>query len=107
MSTSKPEVNSLSAFSLLALLKFRIFANGFKRLLRRSKIEFATLVLFLLAAEAGLFFFFYYSFRFFSKQEPFGSILIDESFFLFNFSLFIMFVISSGVSAFSSLFLSR
>ena len=74
---------------------------------RRSRIEFSTLVIFLIAASAGLFVFFYQSFRFFAKQEPFGPILIDETLYLFNFSLFVMFLISSGVSAFASLFRSN
>ena len=87
-------------------LKFQIFLNGFRSLKKRSQFEFFTLILFLLAAAAALFFFFWQSFRFFKNQEPFGPILIDESFYLFNFALFIMLFISSAVSSYTSLFVS-
>ena len=96
----------MNRFTLLVSLKFHSFLNTGRRMRSRSRIEFATLLLFLFAAAAGLFAFFFQSFRFFSKQEPFGPILIDETLYLFNFSIFVMFLISSGVSAFASLFRS-
>jgi ABC-2 type transport system permease protein len=96
----------MNTLNILIDLKATIVKNSFKRLHKKSKIEFATLVFFFLLAAFGLFCFFYYSFRFFQKQEPFGPILIDEAFYLFNFALFVMFLISSGVSAYTSLFRS-
>ncbi len=96
----------MNRFYLLLQLKFTSFLNTGRRMRSRSRIEFFTLILFLIAAAAGLFVFFFQSFRFFSKQEPFGPVLIDETLYLFNFSIFIMFLISSGVSAFASLFRS-
>lgn len=96
----------MSPLKLLFELKATLIRNGIHRLIRRSKIELATLVFFFAAACAGLFFFFYKSFRFFHSQEPFGPILIDETFYLFNFALFMMLLISSAVSAYTSLFRS-
>lgn len=97
----------MNRFTLLVSLKLHSFLNTGKRLQSRSRLEFGTLIFFLMAAAGGLFVFFFQSFRFFSKQEPFGPILIDETLYLFNFSIFIMFLISSGVSAFASLFRSN
>ena len=97
----------MNHLGLLLGLKFTAVRNGFKRLWERSRFELATLILFLGAAGGGLFFFFFQSFRFFKSQEPFGPILIDESFYLFNFALFVMFFISSAVSAYAALFASR
>ncbi len=91
---------------LLFQLKLAIARNGFKSLLRRSRFELASLVIFSAGACAALFVFFFQSFRFFRSHEPFGPILIDESFYLFNFALFVMILISSGVSAYTSLFRS-
>jgi len=92
--------------SILVELKFSILKNAFYKLRRRSKVEFFTLILFFLGAAGGLFLFFYQSFRFFRNYEPFGPILIDETLYLFNFALFVMLLISSGVSAFMALFRS-
>ncbi len=97
----------MNKFGILVQLKLTSFLNAGRRMRRRSGIEFATLLIFMSAAACGLFFFFYQSFRFFSQQEPFGPILIDETLYLFNFSIFVMFLISSGVSAFASLFRSH
>src|SRR3989338_3356718 len=97
----------MNRFHLLLQLKFNAFLNTGRRMHSRSRMEFATLLLFLIGVAACFFSFFLQSFRFFSKQEPFGPILIDESLYLFNFSIFIMFLISSGVSAFASLFRSN
>ncbi len=95
-----------SPLFLLFGLKARIARNGLSQLLQRSKVELATLLFFFAGACAGLFVFFYQSFRFFRSHEPFGPILIDEAFYLFNFALFVMILISSGVSAYTSLFRS-
>lgn len=94
--------------SFLELLGIRLvlIRNGFRRLAKRSKLELGTLAFFFLAAAAALFFFFFQSFRFFRSQEPFGPILIDETFYLFNFALFVMLLVSSAVSAYTSLFRS-
>ncbi len=91
---------------ILFEIKAACAKNGLRRLLSKSRVELFTLVFFFAAACAGLFFFFYQSFRFFHSQEPFGPILIDETFYLFNFALFTMLLISSAVSAYSSLFRS-
>ena len=96
-----------SPFRLLLELKFTLLKNSFRSLFKRSKIELATLIFFFTAAAGGLFYFFFRSFLFFKTQEPFGPILLDETFYLFNFAIFVMLLISSGVSAYSSLFRSR
>lgn len=88
-------------------LKFALARNSFRRLREKSPLEFITLIVFLLLAGGGLFVFFYYSFNFFKNQEPFGPILLNETFYLFNFALFIMLLISSGVSAYAALFQSK
>lgn len=97
----------MGIFRILFELKWTALKNSFLSLRRRSKVEFAALLVFFTAAAAGLFFFFYFGFRFFRGQEPFGPILIDETLYLFNFALFIMLLISSGVSAYASLFQSK
>lgn len=88
-------------------LKFVIFKNSILKLFRRSKLEFLILFLFIAGGGTGLFYFFQKSFNFFQQQKPFGPILLDETFYLFNFTLFIMLLISSGVSAFATLFKSK
>ena len=95
-----------NSFQLLCGLKWATVKNSFRRLKSRSTVELLTLTVFLLGAGAGLFAFFFYGFRFFASQEPFGPILIDETFFLFNFALFVMLFISSAVSAYTSLYRS-
>lgn len=96
----------MNAFFLLFEFKQAMIRNNFRKMFSRSKFEFFSLVFFFIAAAAGLFFFFLKSFRFFEGQEPFGPILIDETFYLFNFAVFTMLLISSGVSAYTSLFRS-
>ncbi|MDP3920975.1 MAG: hypothetical protein Q8R76_09260 [Candidatus Omnitrophota bacterium] len=91
----------------LAGLKVTLITNAFRSLKKRSRFEFMVLAVFFVAAAAGLYFFFHFSFRFFRAQEPFGPILIDETFYLFTFSLFVMLLISSSVSSYTSLFRSR
>ncbi len=91
---------------LLILLKLTLVKNSARRLWKRSKAEALTLVFFFILAATGLFFFFHASFRFFRAQEPFGPILIDETFYLFTFALFFMLFISSAVSAYAALFRS-
>ena len=92
--------------SILIQLKLTELKNSFRRLRTRSPLEVLTLVVFLLGAGFGLFILFSKSFQFFQGQKPFGPILIDECFYLLNFTLFVMLLISSGVSAYSSLFKS-
>lgn len=99
-------MEALATLRILIELKLAIVRNTVRRLTRRSKLEFFTLLFFLIAAAGGLFFFFYHSFRFFSGHEPFGPLLMEETFYLFNFALFVMLLISSGVSAYTSLFRS-
>ncbi len=91
----------------LLVLKLTLLKNGFHSLRRRSPLEFIVLIVFFFAAGFGLFYFFYQSFRFFNSQEPFGPILIDETFYLFNLALFAMLFISSAVSSYASLFQSK
>lgn len=93
---------------LLPLLAMRLtmVKNVLRRYKQRSPLEALTLALFLLAAGIGLFFFFFHGFKFLRSQEPFGPLLINETFFLFNFTLFLMLFISSAVSAYASLFRS-
>jgi hypothetical protein len=88
-------------------LKQATLRNAFRSLVRRSRIELATLVFFILLAGGGLFFFFFYGFRFFKGHEPFGPILINETFYLFNLALFVMLFISAGVSSYVSLYESK
>lgn len=97
----------MNAFGILFQLKLALLKNAAARLFQKSKLEFATFIFFFIFAGAGLFMFFFASFSFFSRQEPFGTILIDETFYLFNFALFSMLLISSGVSAYASLYRSR
>ncbi|MBI3306295.1 MAG: hypothetical protein HYZ84_00610 [Candidatus Omnitrophica bacterium] len=97
----------MNNFSLLCGLKLRTFRNGFHQLRRRSPFELILLIAFFVCGSIGLFAFFFYSFRFFHSQEPFGPILIDETFYLFTFALFVMLFISSAVSSYTSLFRSR
>jgi len=87
-------------------LKLTAARNRLVRLRSRSRTESVTLVFFFLLLGAGLFFFFLHSFRFFARQETFGPILIDETFYLFTFAVFVMLFISSGVSGYTSLFRS-
>lgn len=96
----------MNAFLLLFQIKQAMLRNTLRQRFKRSKFEFFSLIFFFLAATGGLFLFFLKSFRFFEGQEPFGPILIDETFYLFNFAVFTMLLISSGVSAYSSLFRS-
>ena len=96
----------MNTFLLLFQIKRSMVRNNFRKMFKRSKFEFFSLAFFFIAAAAGLFLFFLKSFRFFEGQEPFGPILIDETFYLFNFAVFTMLLISSGVSAYSSLFRS-
>lgn len=96
----------ISPFSILLQMKRSMIRNNFRKMFKRSKFEFFSLGIFFTAVSVGLFFFFLKSFRFFQGQEPFGPILIDETFYLFNFAVFTMLLISSGVSAYSSLFRS-
>jgi len=91
----------------LILLKLCMVKNTLKRIKNRSMLELPTLTFFLLLAGYGLFLFFDHSFRFFRGHEPFGSLLIDQSFFLFNMALFLMLMISAGTSAYTSLFRSK
>ena len=96
----------MTHLKFLIELKLIILKNSFLRLKRRSRLELAVLILFFLSAAALLFLFFFQSFRFFRGQEPFGPILLDETFCLFNFALFIMLFISSAVSSYTALFRS-
>ncbi|HTL46707.1 MAG TPA: hypothetical protein VL688_01455 [Verrucomicrobiae bacterium] len=96
----------MKKLGLLLELKATAVKNTFQRLRLRSRVEFFTLIFFFGLLGAGLFFFFFFSFRFFSRQEPFGPILLDETFYLFTFALFVMLLISSAVSAYTSLFRS-
>lgn len=93
-------------FTTLIALKLTILRNSFLRLRKKSKAEFYTLIAFFAAAAAGLYFFFLWSFSFFNSQDPFGPILIEETFYLFTFAIFIMLLISSAVSSHTSLFRS-
>lgn len=97
----------MSAFSVLFQLKLTLLQNTLRRLQKKSPFELLTLIFFLILAGAGLFYFFFVSFRFFKSQEPFGPILITETFYLLNFTLFIMLLISSAVSAYAGLFQSK
>ena len=97
----------MGIFKILLGLKLRIISNSVKSLQKRSRFEFFILIFFFLLASWGLFVFFYQSFRFFKGQEPFGPILIDETFYLFNFAVFMMLFISSAVSSYASLFKSK
>lgn len=92
---------------ILLHIKWQMIANVFRKLHTRSRFELFTLVFFFFAAAGGLFLFFFHAFRFFNSQEPFGPILIDETFYLFSLTLFVMLVISSGVSAYTSLYRSQ
>lgn len=96
----------MNHLSLLIGLKLRMVKNAFRKLRTRSRLEFITLFLFMMGTGLGLFLFFHTSFRFFNSQEPFGPILIDETFYLFTFTLFLMLLISTGVSSYASLYRS-
>lgn len=87
-------------------LKVTLLKNGFLKLLKKSRLELAVLVVFLAGTAAGLYALFSWSLRFFHSQEPFGPVLIDETFYLFTFALMLMLFISSAVAAYSSLFRS-
>lgn len=97
----------MNNFFLLLKLKFAISRNSLRRLCRRSPLELTALIVFFIGGSIALFLFFYFSFRFFNSQEPFGPILIDETFYLFTFALSLMLFISSAVSSYTSLFRSR
>jgi hypothetical protein len=97
----------MSNLGILFELKRATLRNSVKRLVQRSKIELVTLFLFVILAGGGLFAFFHYGFTFFKGHEPFGPILINETFYLFNFALFVMLFISAGVSAYTALFESK
>lgn len=96
----------MANLGLLLELKWTTVRNAFRSLHKRSRLEFATLVLFFIAAAVALFLFFHYSFHFFRSQEPFGRILMDETFYLFTFALFFMLLVSSAVSSYASLYRS-
>lgn len=96
----------MNGLGLLLQVKCVILRNAFRKRLKRSPLEFATLLLFFIAVIAGLFFLFRYCFLFFQRQEPFGPILVDEMFYLLAFALFVMIFISAAVSAYTSLYRS-
>ncbi len=96
----------MNPLTILIGLKLQIVSNIFRKMRSHARLELLTLLLFLIAAGTGLFFLFYHSFHFFEQQKPFGSILIDECFYLFNFMIFVMLLISSGISAYASLYKS-
>src|SRR3989338_3337651 len=100
--SEKPALESASSeeaskflFHLRLLLEFKycILKNSFVRMRTKSPAELATVVTFFVGAGAALFAFFHYSFRFFRSQEPFGPLLIDETFYLFGFALFFMLLV--------------
>ncbi len=91
---------------LLLQIRWLAFRNSFHRLRQKSQSQFFVLLLFFAGTGAGLFFFFFHSFRFFESQEPFGPILLDETFYLLNFTLFLMLFISTAISSYASLFKS-
>lgn len=97
----------MNSFGILFQLKLTLLRNALGRLGKKSPSELITLIVFFIIAGTGLFYFFFLSFRFFKGQEPFGPILITETFYLLNFTLFVMLLISSGVSAYASLFQSK
>ncbi len=97
----------MNSFAILFQLKLALLKNAFQRLKNKSLFELVTLIFFFIIAGIGLFYFFFQSFRFFKGQEPFGPILITETFYLLNFTLFTMLFISSSVSAYASLFQSK
>ncbi len=99
--------NAPNAFDILLQLKLTTLKNSMRSVARRSVFEFFTLVLFILVAGGGLFSFFFYGFKFFKGHEPFGPILMNETFYLFNLALFVMLLISSGVSSYTALFESQ
>ncbi len=94
-------------FSVLFEIKLATVKNGFNRLRQKSFSELLTLFIFFALTGGGLFYFFNQSFGFFKNQEPFGPILITETFYLFNFTLFMMILISSGVSSYVALYQSK
>ena len=91
-------------FPLLLEMKASGLRNIFLRMAGKSRTEFVTLAFFFPVLAFGLFVFFLQAFLFFGKQETFGAILIDETFYLFTFALFVMLLISTGVSSYTSLF---
>lgn len=93
-------------WNCLLELKLTLIKNAFNKLRKKSPLEFIVLCFFFAVLASALFFFFLFGFKFFEKQEPFGRILVDETFFLFNFGLFVMLLISSAVSVYNSLFKS-
>ena len=97
----------MHSLSILFGLKLTMLRNAARRLRNKAPVELGTLIVFFLLAGGGLFAFFYYGFRFFKGQEPFGPILIEETFYLLNFALFTMLLISSGVAAYGTLFESK
>lgn len=96
----------MNSLGTIFVLKLSIARNAFKSVRRRSAFLFFALLFFFGAAAFGFFWFFLQSFRFFAGQEPFGLVLIDETFYLLNFSVFLMLFVSTGVSAYSGLFRS-
>lgn len=92
---------------LLIELKFKLIANALRKTWRRSRLESFTLLVFMAATGTALFFFFWHGFGFFRAQEPFGPILIDETFYLLTFAMFLMLFISSAVASYTSLFRSE
>jgi len=97
----------MNRFAILVTLKGKAALNAMAQRHRRSRFEFYTLALFLTAAAAGLFVFFYQSFLFLNAQELFGPILMEEVFYLFVLAMSLMLLVSTAVSAYASLFRSR
>lgn len=97
----------MNSFFILFQLKLALLKNSVRRLRTKSPSEMLTLIVFFAITGTGLFYFFFQSLRFFRGQEPFGTILITETFYLLNFTLFAMLLISSGISAYASLFESK
>lgn len=96
----------MNQWNTLLEMKLTLILNGFNKLRRTSPVEFIVLCFFFVFLAAGLFALFMFGFHFFQEQEPFGRILVDETFFLFNFGLFVMLLISSAVAVYNSLFKS-
>ena len=96
----------MKSFSILLELKLTALKNYFRRFSKKAPLEIIALPLFFFFSFSGRYVFFQQSFQFFKNHEPFGPLLVDETFYLFNFTVFVMLLISSAISAYTALFKS-
>ncbi len=100
-------MESMSASSALVRMQGRASVNLGRVLKRESLFKVVFILGFVALLLAGLWFFFLRAFRFLDSFEGLGTIVIDRLFSLFFLGMGLMLAVSSVVTSYSSMFLSR